>query len=104
MRVNDVIALIDSLYDFTPTAFSNGEIYNTAEENQGSCKLFAFAQAHKLSARHTLDCFGGHYRNALRNPDGKNHKNIRQFMQTGWGGIRYEGEALVKSGSEQNRL
>jgi hypothetical protein len=94
---NDVMHLIESLYDITPTAFHNGELYNTAEENQGSCKLFAFAQVHKLTARQTLDCFGQHYQTVLKNPDGSDHQNIRQFMANGWEGIRFEGEVLTPS-------
>ncbi len=38
------IAMIDALYDFTPTAFSNGELHNAAGENNGSCKIFAFCR------------------------------------------------------------
>ncbi|MEE9421640.1 MAG: HopJ type III effector protein [Gammaproteobacteria bacterium] len=89
---DEVMLLIDSLYDITPTAFHNGTVYNTAEENQGSCKLFAFAQEHKFSAKQTLDCFGQHYRNVLKNPDGTDHQNIRQFIAYGWEGVRFEGE------------
>ncbi len=91
---DEVMLLIDSLYDITPTAFHNGTIYNTAEENQGSCKLFAFAQKHKLTEKQTLDCFGQYYRDVLKNPDGLDHQNIRQFIAYGWKGIRFEGEAL----------
>lgn len=89
------IALIDTLYDFTPTAFSNGEIHNAVGENNGSCKIFAFAAMHQLSAPQTLQLFGDYYRvEVLAEIKGNNHLNIRNFMRTGWDGIEFEGEPL----------
>ena len=43
MKFEDLIALIEDDYDYTPAGFSNGEIENSADENQGSAKLFCFA-------------------------------------------------------------
>jgi hypothetical protein len=92
---NDTIALIDALYDFTPTAFANGATRNEVGQNNGSCKLFSFAKLNGLSKQQTLACFGDYYRrDVLGNPDGTDHQNIRNFMQSGWEGIRFEGEAL----------
>lgn len=92
---NDTIALIDALYDFTPTAFKNGDLLNEAGKNNGSCKLFSFAKLQSLSQQQTLHCFGAYYRDdVLKHPDGTDHQNIRNFMKTGWGGIGFEGEAL----------
>jgi len=92
---NDTVALIDEYYDFTPTAFTNGAIRNEAGQNNGSCKLFSFARLNSLSPQQTLDCFGDYYRkDVLGNPQGADHQNIRNFMKSGWGGIRFEGEAL----------
>jgi len=92
---NDTIALIEALYDFTPTSFSNGDLLNEAGKNNGSCKLFSFARLHGLTQQQTLACFGDYYRkDVLGNPDGTDHQNIRNFMKTGWEGIRFEGEAL----------
>jgi hypothetical protein len=89
------MALIDELYDFTPTAFSNGATRNEADQNNGSCKLFSFAKLHGLSQQQTLTCFGDYYRkDVLGNPDGSDHANIRNFMKSGWEGISFEGEAL----------
>ncbi len=51
---SEVIELIDSLYRFTPTAFSNGSVANAADQNHGSCKVFAFAQIHHLDEQQTL--------------------------------------------------
>jgi hypothetical protein len=37
---SEVIAYIDTHYDFTPTRFVNGETVNEAGQNNGSCKIF----------------------------------------------------------------
>jgi hypothetical protein len=93
----DTIATIEENYTFTPTAFQNGEQHNATGENSGSCKLFAFAQLQKLSAAETLACFGAYYfEEVLGDPNGTNHQNIRNFIKTGWDGIQFEGEVLVK--------
>jgi hypothetical protein len=91
----ETIATIEENYTFTPTAFKNGEQYNAAGENSGSCKLFAFALLQKLSTAETLACFGAYYfEEVLGDVNGTNHQNIRNFMKTGWDGIQFEGEAL----------
>lgn len=92
----DTIQVIESNYNFEPTAFQNGNQYNKAGENNGSCKVFAFAKLQGLSKEATLACFGAYYyEDVLQNPDGNDHQNIRNFMQTGWDGIQFEGAALV---------
>lgn len=83
------IALIDELYDFTPVAFSNGDVKNAAGENNGSCKILAFGLLHKLSEPQTLHLFGDYYRDVLANPKGQDHQNIRNFMRTGWEGVEF---------------
>ncbi|KKL03046.1 HopJ type III effector protein [Rheinheimera mesophila] len=89
------IELIESLYQFTETAFRNGTKHNAAGENNGSCKIFAFALLHRLSEPQTLQMFGDYYRkDVLLSPAGADHANIRQFMQYGWDGIEFEGQAL----------
>lgn len=91
----DVVALINKLYHFTPTAFRNGPIMNESGQNAGSCRLFAFARLHDLSEAETLACFGAYYRSdVLRTPDGNSHPNIRQFMKTGWQGIEFDAVPL----------
>ena len=96
---NELMALVDAQYDFTETAFRNGDLQNSAGENSGSCKLFSFAQLHDLNVDETLACFGAYYRDdVLQNPESDNHQNIRNFMENGWEGINFEGKALnVKS-------
>jgi len=91
----ETIAVIEENYDFTPTAFQNGNTHNAAGTNSGSCKLFAFAKLQNLSQAETLACFGAFYRDeVLGDPEGTNHQNIRNFMVHGWNGIQFEGEAL----------
>jgi hypothetical protein len=91
-----LIDTIDQHYHFTPTAFKNGDTYNAAGQNNGSCKLFAFAQRHQLSQQATLNAFGAYYtQDVLNHPEGDDHQNIRNFMQYGWAGIQFEGEALT---------
>lgn len=91
----DTIAAIESHYEYTPTAFRNGEVENAAGQNGGSCKIFAFAKLQDLSSDETLACFGRYYReDVLRYPEASNHQNIRSFMRTGWRGIAFDQEAL----------
>ena len=91
----DTIALIEQHYDYTPTAFRNGEVDNAAGQNGGSCKIFAFAQLQALSEQDTLACFGRYYReDVLQHADASDHQNIRNFMRSGWKGVVFEGEAL----------
>lgn len=95
----DVIALIDSLYIFTPSEFTNGQgestVTNAKGSNEGSCKIFAFGLEQKLSEQQTLNCFGHYYReDVLNNPTGEDHANIRTFMQYGWDGIHFSNSAL----------
>jgi len=91
-----VMEIIDENYTFTPTEFSNGQTYNAANTNNGSCKVFAFAQKHQLSKQATLNAFGDFYTiDVLQSPDKDDHQNIRNFMQSGWDGIEFSGVALA---------
>lgn len=97
IQFKDVIAYIDDNYDFTPTKFTNGNTINEADQNNGSCKVFSFAKLNQLSKEETLSLFGDFYReDVLKNPEGIDHQNIRNFMTFGWDGISFEGEALTK--------
>ncbi len=89
------IQLIDSLYEFTPTSFINGDLQNAAGENNGSCKILAFAALHQLSEPQTLQLFGDYYRvEVMPDVKGTNHQNIRNFMRMGWDGVSFSGQAL----------
>lgn len=91
----EVIGFIEVYYHHQPTAFKNGSLHNEATQNQGSAKVFAFAQLNKLGKGDTLYLFAEHYQSVLQHPDGTDHQNIRQFMIHGWPGIVFEGQALV---------
>ncbi|RFZ90404.1 HopJ type III effector protein [Mucilaginibacter conchicola] len=91
---SDVLKFIETYYQHQPTAFKNGEAYNEATQNQGSAKVFAFAQLNGLSQADTLYLFAEHYQAVLDTPTGTDHQNIRQFILNGWPGIAFEGEAL----------
>lgn len=90
------IALIDQHYDFSPVAFDNGELHNAANQNNGSCKIFAFGALHQLSEPQTLHLFGEHYQAVMDSPTGGDHQNIRNFLVTGWAGIRFSAPALQR--------
>jgi len=92
----EVIAFIETYYQHQPTAFRNGELYNEATQNQGSAKVFTFAQLNGLDKEDTLYLFAEHYQSVLNNPGGTDHQNIRQFMTHGWPGIVFEGQALLE--------
>ncbi|WP_185205146.1 HopJ type III effector protein [Chryseobacterium sp. C3] len=97
IEFKDVIAFIDEHYDFTPTKFTNGNTVNEANQNNGSCKIFSFAKLNDLSKEETLNLFGEFYReDVLKNPEGTDHQNIRNFMESGWEGIYFEGKALSR--------
>lgn len=96
---NDVIAIVDKYYHYTPTRFVNGtdndNVISDAGENEGSCKIFSFAQKHHLDQAQTLNCFGQYYRDdVLNSPAGSDHANIRTFMRYGWDHISFDKPAL----------
>lgn len=94
-----VMSVIKDNYNFCPTQFSNGlgdaTVINAQGTNEGSCRIFAFAQLHDLTVEQTLQCFGDYYRkDVLEHPAGNDHGNIRSFMIYGWAGIRFDNVAL----------
>ena len=95
IEFKNVIAFIDEHYHFTPTQFKNGEVTNEAGQNNGSCKVFSFGLHQGMSEEEVLHLFGEFYReDVLKNPNGEDHQNIRNFMEFGWDGISFEGKAL----------
>ncbi|CAM3120331.1 type III effector [Chryseobacterium flavum] len=100
IQFSEVIEYIDANYDFTPTAFKNGDATNQEGQNNGSCKVFSFARLKELTKEQTLTLFGEFYRDdVLRKPDGDDHQNIRNFMKFGWDGVIFDGEALQEKES-----
>ncbi|MFI1770672.1 HopJ type III effector protein [Thalassobellus citreus] len=95
IEFSETMAVIEANYNFTPTAFKNGELQNEAGQNSGSCKLFAFAKLQGFTKEETLACFGQYYFDeVLQDPNGNGHQNIRNFMNTGFDGVIFEGEPL----------
>lgn len=96
---DETLAVIDDYYHYRPTSFRNGvhePLINEAGKNEGSCRIFAFAQLHQLTPEQTLSLFGDYYRvDVLAHPDGNDHQNIRVFMRDGWAGIQFDDEALT---------
>lgn len=100
VEFTEVIDGISAHYHYQPVRFSNGQagdsVINEAGTNEGSCKIFAFAQLNQLDEQQTLHCFGQYYRqDVLQNPDGDDHANIRTFMRHGWAGIQFDAPALT---------
>lgn len=91
--------IIAENYSYQPTPFRNGSgddtLMNPAGTNEGSCKLFAFAQLHGLNEAQTLALFGDYYREVLDDPNGEGHRNIRNFIKYGWSGMHFDGTPLI---------
>jgi len=95
IEFSETMAVIESHYKFTPTAFKNDDLQNNSGENSGSCKLFSFAKLQGFTKEETLACFGKFYfEDVLNDPNGSGHQNIRNFMKTGFDGLVFEGHAL----------
>ena len=100
IEFQDVINHIDNFYHYTPTQFSNGPdndyVISKVGENEGSCKIFSFAQIQQLDESQTLNCFGQYYRDdVLNHPDATDHANIRTFMKHGWKHVIFDHPALI---------
>jgi len=96
---SDTMTLIDRYFHYIPSHFTNGisdeQIINEAGNNAGSCKIFSLGNLLQLNEMQTLHCFGDYYRiDVLQNPNGKDHANIRNFMQHGWSHIFFDSIAL----------
>lgn len=92
----EIITYIEENYQYTPTAFKNGELLNAASQNQGSAKVLFFAQLNQMSKEDTLALFAEHYQNVLENPTADSHQNIRNIMKYGWEGVSFDGVVLEK--------
>lgn len=95
---SEVIAFIDAHFNYTPMRFVNGEVVSEVGINEGSAKVFGFGLLYDLSKEDTLKLFAEHYDHVLETPDGIDHPNIRQFMQTGWDGLRMPQNCLLPKG------
>jgi hypothetical protein len=88
------LAFINEWFEFTPTAFRNGKVANSAEQNQGSCRVLAFALMQHLGTEQALKCFGEHYRDVLATPGKDNHHNLRRLQAEGLADIHFEQHPL----------
>lgn len=100
LQFDETISVITENYHYEATGFSNGlgdtKVINEAETNEGSCKIFSFAQLNLLDQQQTLNLFGDFYhKDVLQNPTGTNHPNIRNFMRDGWKGVVFSQPALT---------
>ena len=96
VEFRDTMSVIEAMYEFNPVAFRNGALSNEQGQNSGSCKLFSFAKLHGFTPQQTLECFGSYYRDdVLKNPEGADHQNIRNFMKTGWAGVHFSDNPLM---------
>jgi len=101
IEFDQVMQVIEENYNYTPTRFTNGkgsgQVTNEAGSNEGSCKIFSFAQLNNLNEKQTLACFGNYYReDVLAHPGNTDHANIRNFIKSGWAGIQFDGIALTE--------
>ena len=94
-KFSDVLAYIEARYQHTPTAFQNGAQHNAATENQGSAKVF-FCQVTRFRPSTNFKFICRALRICIGYPRGNDHQNIRQFMQNGWDGVKFEGQALTE--------
>lgn len=105
VRFAEVLHVIDTHYYYHPVEFHNGlgaeKRINLPGQNEGSCKIFAFAQLHRLNEAETLALFGDYYwHDVLLHPEGSDHGNIRQFLRSGWAGIRFLDMPLQRRDTE----
>ncbi len=90
------LAFINQNYSFQPTAFNNGEVENEEGQNEGSCKVLAFAILEGLSDQEALVAFAEHYRSVLMNPMGTDHQNIRSLQKNGLSMVSFVKFPLTK--------
>ncbi len=92
----DTLAFIGARYDYTPSAFRNGDQQNAAGQNEGSCKVLGMALLEGLTDEEALRAFGEHYRSVLATPEGSDHGNIRALLKTGLAGVAFERLPLAR--------
>lgn len=94
LSFKEILNYIEEHYQSNLSAFKNGELQNSEDENQGSAKTLFFAQLNNLSKEDTLKLFAEHYQSVLEDLNGTSHQNIRNFMKHGWDGVVFENEVL----------
>lgn len=89
-QFSSTLDFIAEWFEFTPSAFMNGNVANAVDQNQGSCKVFALAQLLELTNEQALRCFGEHYRDVVATPDVDNHHNLRRVLREGLENITFD--------------
>ncbi|MDF2643665.1 MAG: type effector HopJ1 [Pseudomonas sp.] len=95
----DTLAFIEEAYDYTPQAFTNGDVQNAAGQNEGSCKTLSMALLEGLTDEEALLAFGEHYRSVQATPEDTDHANIRALVAHGLAGVKFETLALKRAGT-----
>ncbi|MDF2643305.1 MAG: type effector HopJ1, partial [Pseudomonas sp.] len=93
------LAFIEEAYDYTPQAFTNGDVQNAAGQNEGSCKTLSMALLEGLTDEEALLAFGEHYRSVQATPEGTDHANIRALIAHGLAGVKFDTLALKRAGT-----
>ena len=88
-RFADTLAFIDQHYHYTPRAFDNAGLHNSAGSNEGSCKILGLALLEQLSSNEALLAFGEHYAYVLATPNETEHANIRQLLKHGLDAVSF---------------
>ena len=92
----ETLKYIADYYDYSPSAFSNGDLQNAAGQNEGACRLIGLALLEDLNLQETLLAFGEHYRSVVASPDAQDHGNIRALMNSGLSGVRFAEQPLQR--------
>jgi hypothetical protein len=95
----DTLAFVAEHYDYQPSAFRNGAVYNAAGQNEGSCKTLGLALLEGLTTDEALLAFGEHYRAVREHPEGSDHGNIRALMAGGLDAVEFETLPLRRKGA-----
>lgn len=90
----DTLAFVAEHYEYTPQAFTNGNLDNAAGQNEGSCKTIGLAVLEGFSDQEVLLAFGEHYRSVVATPEGSDHGNIRNLITHGLAGVKLAGQPL----------
>lgn len=91
-----MLDFIDRHYCYTPSAFSNNGVINSANTNQGSGKILALALLEGFSKEEALLAYGEHYRHVLTTPEHTDHANIRALLKGQLALVVFEQVALAK--------
>jgi len=83
VKMDDVIAVIDSEFEYTDVGFSVGAVENKPGTNVKSSKILSYAYLTKMDTETALKCYGEVYREVKADPNGDSHGNIRALMAGG---------------------